>query len=127
MKNRKLWSGIILVFLSGIVIGSAATGLYIKHRIAGLLQEGPPGIKKITMKELTNELDLTKSQQAEIEKIVNEAQLKFQKLRAKNQPEIEEILSESISRMNTGLSPEQQKKLGQLHERLKKRWRIPEK
>lgn len=127
MRNWKLWSGIMLVFLSGIVIGSAATGLYIKHGIEGLLQEGPPGIKNIAMKKLTDELGLSKSQQAEVGKIVVEAQSRFQKLRAQNQPEIEKILSESVLRMKTVLSPEQQKKLDLLHESLRKRWRIPEK
>lgn len=125
MKNWKLWSGIALVFLAGIAIGSAGTGLYIKHRLSGLLQEGPSGIKRITVRKLTDELDLTKKQQAEIEKIVAEAQSGFQRLRAQNQPEIEGIIRESIMRMKAHLLPEQQKKLDELHERVKKHWRIP--
>lgn len=127
MKKWRLWAGITLVFLSGLIIGAVGTGLYVKMTIAGVLQGGPPAVKKVIVKRLDGELALTADQKAEIDKIVSEAQARLLSLRLQHQPEIEEIIESSIGRMKTKLSKEQQEKLDKLHERLRKNWHIPEK
>lgn len=126
MKKWKLWSGLFLVFLSGLIIGSVSTGLYIKQRIEGVIQGGPPAVKKVVVKRLTDELKLTKDQQTEIEKIVSEAQSRLLKLRMQHQPEIEEIFDNSIALMKTKLSHDQQGKIDMLYGQTRKTWRIPE-
>lgn len=127
MTKTRLWAGIALVFLSGLIIGAVGTGLYIKKTITGVLHEGPPAVKKIIVKRLDKELDLTGNQKTEIEKIVGEAQSRLLNLRLQHQPEIEEIIEGGISQMKTKLSKEQQLKLDKVHERLRKNWHIPEK
>lgn len=127
MTKTRLWAGITLVFLSGLIIGAVGTGLYIKKTITGVLHEGPPAVKKIIVKRLDKELDLTGNQKPEIEKIVSEAQSRLLTLRLQHQPEIEEIIESGISQMKTKLSKEQQLRLDKIHERLRKNWHIPEK
>lgn len=126
MTKWRLWTGISLVFLSGLIIGAVGTGVYIKKSITGVLQGGPPAVKGVLVKRLAGELDLTGNQKSEIEKIVGEAQARLLSLRLQHQPEIEEIIERSLSRMKTKLSNEQQLKLDRIHERLKKNWHIPE-
>lgn len=126
MKKWKLWSGLVLVFLSGLIIGSVSAGLYIKQRIEGVIQGGPQAVKKVVVKKLTAELKLTKDQQAEIEKIVAETQSRLLKLRLQNQPEIEEIFETGMALMKTKLSPDQQGKIDMLYGQTRKTWRINE-
>ncbi|HKN18929.1 MAG TPA: hypothetical protein VJW95_03960 [Dissulfurispiraceae bacterium] len=122
MKKWKTWLVIAAVFLSGVIIGSAGTGLYMKHRIGGILHEGLPAMRKVIMNKLTAELDLTADQQDEIDEIVEDTQLQLQQLRSQYRPQMENIITTGIATMKTRLSPEQQKKLDALYDKLKKRW-----
>lgn len=127
MKKWKLWAGITLIFISGLIAGSAITGLYLKHRMEKAFHEGPPAIKKLIMHKLTGELHLTDAQKSEIEKIVSETQTELQQLRLRHQPETEEILDRGLEQIKTRLSTEQQAKIDKLYGQAKQRWRLPEK
>jgi hypothetical protein len=122
MKKWQTWLVIAAIFFSGIIIGGAGTGLYMKHRIGGILHEGMPAVRKVIMKKLTTELNLTGDQQDEIDEIVEETQLQLQQLRAKYRPQMEDLVDTSIATIKTRLSPEQQKKLDALYANVKKRW-----
>ena len=59
MKKWKTWLVIAVVFVSGVIIGSGVAGLYMKHRIGGILHQGLPAMRKVIMQQLTAELNLT--------------------------------------------------------------------
>ncbi len=118
--------GLVLVFLSGLVTGSISTKVYLKHKFAGAWQGGPAAIRQSIVNRLTKELNLTKTQKVEVEKVVGEAQSKWLKIRAQHQPEINEIVENCVAQMKTNLLAEQQKKLDIIHERVKKRWHVSE-
>ena|SRR5208282_2231914 len=122
MKKWKIWLVIAAVFLSGVVIGSAVGGLYMKHRIGGILHEGMPALRNAIMQKLTTELNLTTDQQGEIDEIVEDTQLQLQQLHAQYRPQMENIINTGITTIKTRLSAEQQKKLDALYEKAKKRW-----
>ncbi len=124
MKKWKIWLVIAAVFVSGVVIGSAVEGLYMRHRIGGILHEGLPAMRKVIMHKLTAELNLTADQQDEINEIVEETQLQLQQLHAQYRPQMENIINTGIASIKTKLSSEQQKKLDELYEKVKKRWSI---
>lgn len=124
MKKWKLWSGTFLIFLAGICIGAAGAGIYVRHVIEAVIQEGPPAVAKLVTKRLTRELDLSKPQQAAVEKAVRETQDQLHDLRQRHWPEAEKIFTSGIDRMKTELSPEQRNKLDVLYGRLKERWRM---
>lgn len=126
MKKWKIWLGLMLVFLSGLGIGSISTKIYIRHKFAGSWQRGPEAIKKSIVGRLTKELGLTKDQQIETEKIVGEALSKWLKIRAQYQPEIDAIVENCVAQMKTRLTFKQQKILDIIHERVKKRWHTSE-
>ncbi len=122
MKKWKTWLVITAVFVSGVIIGSAGAGLYMKHRIGGILHEGTPAVRKEIMKKLTTELNLTVDQQDEIDEIVEDTQLQLQQLHAQYRPQMENIISNGVTTIKTRLTAEQQKKLDALYDTVKKRW-----
>jgi hypothetical protein len=124
MKKWKTWLVITAVFTSGIIMGSVGTGFYMKHRIGGILHEGLPAVRKVIMKKLTAELNLSQDQQDEVEEVVEETQLQLQQLRVQYRPQMEKIIETGITTLKTRLSAEQQKKLDALYEKVKKRWSL---
>jgi hypothetical protein len=67
----KLISGLLLVFVLGILAGSVGTGFYLKHRLAPLIKE-PRARKTFIMKRLSKELNLTSDQKTKIDPIVEQ-------------------------------------------------------
>jgi hypothetical protein len=124
MKKWKTWLVITAVLTSGIIMGSVGTGFYMKHRIGGILHEGLPAVRKVIMKKLTAELNLSQDQQDEVEEVVEETQLQLQQLRVQYRPQMEKIIETGITTLKTRLSAEQQKKLDALYEKVKKRWSL---
>ena len=120
MKKLNTWLVIVALFISGIIIGSVGTGFYMKHRIGGLFHQGLPAVRKVVMKKLTSELNLTQDQQDEASEIVEETQFKLLQLRLQYQPQMEKIIEAGITELKTKLSADQQKKLDALYEKIKK-------
>lgn len=121
MKQFKTWLVIIAVFVSGVIMGSVGAGYYMKHRIGGLFHQGLPEVRKVVMKKLTSELNLTQDQQDEAMEIVEETQFKLVQLRLQYRPQMEKIIEGGIAELKTKLSSDQQKKLDELYEKIKKR------
>lgn len=121
MKQMKTWLVIIAIFISGIILGSVGTGFYMKHRIGGMFHQGLPAVRKVVMKKLNSELNLTQDQQDEAMEIVEETQFKLLQLRMQYQPQMEKIIEGGIAELKTKLTADQQKKLDALYEKIKKR------
>ena len=120
MNKLKLVIGVTLVFLFGALAGSLGMGLYLRQemeRFEGGKHGGPERVALI-VKRFTHDLDLTRAQQAEIRKIVEESEEKITAIRKQYWPEIKGIIDQSFALMREKLSPEQQKKLDALHEKL---------
>jgi len=124
MNKWKVWLIIASVFVSGVVIGVVGNQFYWRHTVRGMLHQGPGAVRNVIMKKLTAELNLTKDQQEEVEDILEETQFQLQQLRARYHPEMEEIINNGVATMKTRLTPEQQKKLDALYEKVKMRWRL---
>jgi Spy/CpxP family protein refolding chaperone len=125
VKKWNLVLGLSVLFLSGVLIGVLGTAIYFKQNVGHFFGEGQPAVTKMVMKKLDRELDLTAAQRSEIEKIVAEVQTDLWKFRTEHRPEIEGILTRGIALMKPLLSPEQQRKLDELSEKMKERWRRP--
>ena len=109
-----------LVFMLGLVLGIAGSHLALKHRFARAMQDRPAAQRHMMMRHLTRELQLTKPQQIEIERIVN-AQLKaLSEVRERHQPEVQAIFQQAEDEMKPHLLSNQQQKLDQIMERMQK-------
>ncbi len=114
-KNKiKVIAGIVIVFLLGALIGSLGTGIYFNNRIRNYVKGGRPlPIKRFFMKRVSD-FDLTHTQQAEIEEIVNNLQKELFEFRLKSKPEAEKIIDRNISLIKEELNSEQKQKLDNL-------------
>lgn len=124
MKKWKLWVGTLLIFLAGVSIGAVGAGIYVRNAIETVLQEGAPAVARLVTKKLSHDLKLSGQQQIAVEKSVKETQDQLHELRQRHWPEAEIIFTSGINRIRTDLSPEQQKKLDAMYDKIRERWRM---
>ena len=120
MKRWKLVSGLLLVFVLGILAGAFGTRIYLKDRFAHLRKD-PKARQAFIMRKLSKELELTPDQKTKIEKIVAQVGAKRREFFLKNRPEIKRIMDEGFSQIKKELNNDQQKKLDVLREEFEKR------
>jgi hypothetical protein len=120
MNKIKLASGVILVFLVGVLAGSLGTGIYYKKRVEKFEAGGPPIQERIQiiLGRFSNDLDLTREQKTEFEKIVKESQEKKVSLGEKIFPEIKEINEQTFKSIRDKLNAGQKTKLDSLIKRM---------
>lgn len=120
MNKLKLASGVLLVFLVGVLAGSLGTGYYYKERVKKFEAGGPPVQERIQiiLGRFSNELDLTDAQRTEFEKIVKESQEKIVALGSKFQPEIKQINDDTFTSIKDKLTDGQKAKLDTLVKRM---------
>jgi hypothetical protein len=120
MNKLKLASGVLLVFLVGMLAGSLGTGYYYQKRVEKFEAGGPPVQERIQiiLGRFSNELDLTDEQRTEFEKIVKESQEKIVALGNKFQPEIKQINDDTFTSIKNKLTDQQKAKLETLIKRM---------
>ena len=109
-----------LFFMLGLVLGMAGSHLALKHRFARAMQDRPAAQRQMVMRHLTRELQLTKPQQIEIERIVDTQLQALSVLRERHQPEVQAIFQQAEDEMKPHLLSEQQQKLDQIMQRMQK-------
>ena len=120
MKRWKLVSGLLLVFVLGILAGAFGTRIYLKDRFAHLRKD-PKARQAFIMRKLSKELELTQDQKTKIEKIVAQVGAKRREFFLKNRPEIKKIMDEGFLQIKKELNNDQQKKLDVLRAEFEKR------
>jgi len=121
MKRWKIILRYGLVFMLGLVLGMAGSRLALKHRFARVMQDRPAAQRQMMMRHLTRQLQLTKPQQIEIERIVDARLKALSDVRERHQPEVQAIFQQAEDEMKSHLLPKQQQKLDQIMERMQKR------
>ncbi len=119
MNKLKIFIGIALVFIVGALSGTIGTGVYVRYKIDNYVKNGHPSMKYYLINYVIPELDLSKGQKIEIEKIVAEIQNKFNKLKADHYPEAQNIMEEGYKKMTIHLNSIQKKKLDNIAIKLK--------
>ena len=122
MSRGKLWGGLIVLFLVGILTGIVGTCLYHRYEQQHRGEGGPVARQERLMKHLTQELSLTTEQQADIQPIVKRTHLEILQLRVQHQPEVERIFARGIVELKPKLSANQQMKLDGLYAKLQRHW-----
>ena len=119
MKKLKLWAGLTALFVSGVLLGALGTWHLVEYKAIELMTRERPRAPKLIMRKLNRELGLNDAQKARIEAIVCQAFEALSTIRDRERPERERVLQQSIDAMKQELSPEQQRKLDGLYEKLK--------
>jgi hypothetical protein len=124
MKHLKPVAGILLVFILGALTGALAARFY------SAFESGrPPHHRRsleerveFIMKRLTDDLDLSSTQQKDIRPIVASTEEKVRSIRDEYGPKIRALHDESIKEIKTRLTPAQQTELDRIHAEWKRRW-----
>ena len=120
MKKWRLITGVILVFILGLLVGSVGTQVY--HRQwSERFKKAPEARRAIFMNRLTKELRLTEDQQRQVEVIIKEADEKRKALFQKQRGAIRETIDESFTLIKQKLDPDQQQELEELRTKFEKR------
>jgi len=121
-KRWRIWSGVTVVFVCGLLVGNVVTTAYDDHKQQQKWQEGLSGLKPRVMKYLTRELHLSLEQQQTIAPILSQAEAELLRLRVAQQPHVETTVTRTMDALKVQLSLEQQHKLEELNQRLHQRW-----
>jgi len=101
----------IAIFLLGFVAGALTFNAY--HAWSNSHRKFS---KKDKYQQILNQLNLSKEQRAEVERIMNETREEIQALRRENEPRIREIRDRTSEKMQRVLTQEQWEKFQKLHE-----------
>jgi Spy/CpxP family protein refolding chaperone len=125
VKRWKLILGLSVLFLSGVLIGSMGAAIYFKQTFGHGFPKEQSQVRKLVMKKLVRELDLTEVQRTPIEDIVGQVQTNLWKFRKQHKQEVEAIIVQGIVQMKPLLNPIQQEKLDDLFQRYQAHWERP--
>ncbi len=115
MKKWRLFTGVILVLVLGILIGGAGTQFYLRHKYHLSLDRQDRAAH--VLKTLSRELDLSQDQKVEIAKILQGMVERLHTHSLQGRPEAERIVDQSFSEIRQKLSDEQKTKFDILQER----------
>jgi hypothetical protein len=124
MTPGKLWSGLVVLFCAGALMGIAGATLYHQYEQEHQWDRGPAAKHERIMKRLTHELALTPAQQTDIEPIISRTHVEILQLRFSHQPEVEQALTQGMAEIKTKLSAKQQEELDELYAKLQRRWQV---
>jgi len=119
----KLYGGLIALLVTGIIIGSLGTGIYIRNKVMPFYEGGPAERRSMILDRLMKKLDLTPQQQIEVEAILRQTQAQIKQLKHKSRLRAMRIINQRFPLIREKLNPEQQKKLDRIHKRLRQRMR----
>ncbi|MBS0169815.1 MAG: hypothetical protein JSR62_05630 [Nitrospira sp.] len=122
MSRAKVATGLVVLFVAGLISGIAGTHLYLTYEREHRGERGPLAQHSRIMKRLTQELVLSPEQQAAIDLVVTRAHIAILELRFAHQTEIEDILTKGMVDLKAKLSSEQQTRLDEMYARLQRRW-----
>ncbi|MDM8554436.1 hypothetical protein QUF75_06870 [Desulfococcaceae bacterium HSG7] len=121
MKKIKIVIGVLLLFAAGALAGSLITGMVFKNRFEKFARGGGPPIGRI-LQRISSELDLSKSQKTEIEKILQGSHTQLSGIKKKYQPEFQKIIETTYAQINAKLEDKQREKADRLFAKFKKRF-----
>jgi hypothetical protein len=121
VKKFKLWGGLLALFCSGVLLGVLASWRIAEDKAIENLTREHPRVPKSVVRKLDRELALSDTQRKRIEEIVCRTHRELLAFRDRIKPDRERIIQQSIDAMKAEISPEQQKKLDALREKIKLR------
>ena len=121
MGKLKLWLGVILLFVSGLVIGSLITGHYFRAHFIRFAHGGPGKVNEHIVARLTRELRLSDEQREQIEQIRLEADARLREIDDQFRPQIESVIDQQHDDIMAVLDEDQKRTLNERFEEMRER------
>ena len=125
MKSIRPATGIVMVFILGILCGTLATHLYYKYRIESIISGRVPTREEAIVSRLDRRLHLDVRQLEQVRAIIHETRKEIMAIREQLRPQTEAAIEKAQARVRTILTPEQQKEYAKMiaerKERMSKR------
>ena len=121
-RDWRIWGGVLVVFVCGLLVGTVATSAYHNYERQHRWEQGLAGMKPRVMKHLTRELHLSEEQRQAVDVIVTQAEVQLLQLRLAQQPHVDDVMIKTMEALKRKLTPEQQRQLDEQFKNLKKRW-----
>ena len=115
--------GVLLVFAFGVIVGGAIVGTGIWREVGQILEQGPDAVVSKVARRLKDDLRLEDDQQRMLAQITTETQIKLRGIHARNQPEVDAVLTEAAEKVRSILNADQRTKFDKIMERVRNRWR----
>jgi Spy/CpxP family protein refolding chaperone len=120
MKKWQIAVSILLIFALGTAAGAYGSRVVFKKRVSKALKsEGTPGIRVI--QGMVGRLDLSESQRAAINAIVEENNEKWESIRQEYGPKIEALFETVIEETKKELTPEQREEIENMSANVQRR------
>ncbi len=100
---------LLLVFASGIAVGGFGYHLYTAKSVEAISARSSEQLRKDYVSEMKQKLKMTDSQITQMNVVLDQTRLQFKEVRDRMKPDMSRIKSEQIEKINSFLSPEQQK------------------
>lgn len=118
MNKLKPIIGVVLIFAFGVMAGIIGTRIYFKHKFEQM-PEPLTYHKLVALKRMNNSLDLTPTQFQAIAAIMDESEMRIIQIMAPHSREIEQIMSNTQTRIMAELNEKQQQKFAEHIRRIK--------
>ena len=125
MIRWRFWTILIIIFITGGLLGSAGTALYIRQVVSGIVRGDSQALTGFIVGKLSRKLDLTDQQAVRAEEIVRSGQEEWMEVRRQVAPRVREIIGETVEELKMILSPDQVADLDRLAGEAQERWVLP--
>lgn len=106
----KIWGGIAIIFISGIIVGVIGVKLMVRAYIEQLTAQGPSAITDLLTGLIDDELSLSEAQSAKVWEVINRTQGKMYVVRRSIRVPMRQAAREAMTEIDAELSPEQKEK-----------------
>jgi hypothetical protein len=114
MKSGRAISGVVLVFVLGILCGILGTHLMYKYRIESILSGRAQTREEEIVNRLDRKLDLDKRQEEQVRTIIHETHEQIKVLRNQLRPQTDALIETAQARISAILTPGQRKRYEQM-------------
>ena len=105
-RTWRSWAVGLLIFGAGMVCGGAVTTIVVVHRLRMAIHDPQQTVGRVE-RLMNHRLDLDAGQQAEVRRIVSEAQQTILSMRGEFQPRVEAVLADASNQIRGVLRPDQ--------------------
>ena len=106
--KTKTWVALLIVFLSGAVIGFFSGQIYLDWRVRAIRRAGPEALQRFLMMRLKSDLRLRADQIPAVEEVINRTVQDMDVMRRRHGAEIQERMERALSDLRPELDSKQQ-------------------